>query len=574
MRRQIYISVFAILFLTNTVSAQNMYDAINFGTNDYFGSARSLAIGNAVTAIGGDLGTIGINPAGSAVANYGQLTFTVGTNTSMTKADLSLWGDNEIDFSNKSNLTKLSIPNIGTSCVLFTGADSGLKSLSFAVTINQTANYTNHINSYGVNGLTTKIGEMAAAASGIDPEIMGDYNSFYNSDVSWDLLTAYQGGLFSRVLDTYDYAGVTEGVANRADNSLYMYNAGDLNQSSIVTRTGSKNDMILNMGANFSDKFYLGVNIGMPYATYSSTESFYESAVNPDQFATSFQSKDGTLHTTNFVSARNNYQYVVDMDGIYAKIGLLYTNSGLRIGAAFQTSSLLSVNEKWKYYSSVNYSSSNYNGSQESPVGEYSYILKTPYIANLGIAYTLGQAGFVSLDYEIADYKSMSFRDLNSNYSFEDSFQDVNSTIKNFSGLGKSLRIGAEFRLSPSFALRAGYNFNSIEEYYYIENGAEVYASDYQSNYASYANGSKKLAGKSKMNRGNSRISCGLGYSSLGSFFMDLAVSITNYPNSDYAPYYPYTAFDSQGVEVATIAPRITSTNKLFNAVLTLGWRF
>ena len=35
--------------------AQNMYDAINLSEVNYFGTARSMALGNAVTAVGGDL---------------------------------------------------------------------------------------------------------------------------------------------------------------------------------------------------------------------------------------------------------------------------------------------------------------------------------------------------------------------------------------------------------------------------------------------------------------------------------------------------------------------------------------
>ena len=54
--------------------AQNMYDAINLSEVNYFGTARSMALGNAVTAVGGDLGTVNINPAGSAVAGYSQFT--------------------------------------------------------------------------------------------------------------------------------------------------------------------------------------------------------------------------------------------------------------------------------------------------------------------------------------------------------------------------------------------------------------------------------------------------------------------------------------------------------------------
>ena len=54
--------------------AQTAYDALLFSENDYEGTARSVAMGNAFTALGGDLGSIGINPAGSAVAGYSQFT--------------------------------------------------------------------------------------------------------------------------------------------------------------------------------------------------------------------------------------------------------------------------------------------------------------------------------------------------------------------------------------------------------------------------------------------------------------------------------------------------------------------
>ena len=57
-----------------TAGAQTMYDALTFSQNNYYGTARSIGMGNAMTAVGGDLGSIGINPAGSAVYNYSQFT--------------------------------------------------------------------------------------------------------------------------------------------------------------------------------------------------------------------------------------------------------------------------------------------------------------------------------------------------------------------------------------------------------------------------------------------------------------------------------------------------------------------
>lgn len=59
-----------------SASAQSAYDAWLLSENNYEGTARSVAMGNAFTALGGDLGAVSINPAGSAVAGYSQFTLT------------------------------------------------------------------------------------------------------------------------------------------------------------------------------------------------------------------------------------------------------------------------------------------------------------------------------------------------------------------------------------------------------------------------------------------------------------------------------------------------------------------
>ena len=85
MRIKGYTTIFAVVSLfaaTSAADAQGLEDAVRYSQNDYFGTARSMALGNAMTALGGDLGSIGINPAGSAVASYGQLTITPGLSIS------------------------------------------------------------------------------------------------------------------------------------------------------------------------------------------------------------------------------------------------------------------------------------------------------------------------------------------------------------------------------------------------------------------------------------------------------------------------------------------------------------
>ena len=75
-----------LLCLGAAAGAQNMYDAIAFSQTNNFGTARSAALGGAGTALGGDLGMVATNPAGSAVAGYGQAVVTQNISISGTSS--------------------------------------------------------------------------------------------------------------------------------------------------------------------------------------------------------------------------------------------------------------------------------------------------------------------------------------------------------------------------------------------------------------------------------------------------------------------------------------------------------
>ena len=88
--KKIYLALIALISLAPAASAQTMYDALDLAKDNYYGTARTMGMGNAVTAIGGDLGTIGLNPAGSAVFNYGQVEFSPGMSISKSATRFTL----------------------------------------------------------------------------------------------------------------------------------------------------------------------------------------------------------------------------------------------------------------------------------------------------------------------------------------------------------------------------------------------------------------------------------------------------------------------------------------------------
>ena len=58
--------------------AQDIYSSMDLSGNQYTGTARTMAMGNAFTALGGDLGAISVNPAASAVNHYSQFVVSPG----------------------------------------------------------------------------------------------------------------------------------------------------------------------------------------------------------------------------------------------------------------------------------------------------------------------------------------------------------------------------------------------------------------------------------------------------------------------------------------------------------------
>ena len=565
----------ALMAATAAVSgAQNMYDAINISRNEYYGTARTMALGNAVTAIGGDVGSFGINPAGSAVANYNQLVITPGISVSVVGASYSPSGESGFGPEYGYDRTRMTLPNFGATAVLYTGRSRGLKSFTFGLISNQTAQYNYYADAYGQTSLSSKAAEFAAAAAGLDESMLVG-NSAYDNGVSWDIISAYQSGMFGSYGKGSNYVGVTETID---ESGAWHYVPGPLAQHSAVQKWGSKNDVIVNFGMNFSDKVFFGINVGFPYATYGYSESFYESSVNPEQFPIIYNLDDGSQAETYFLSSSFSNRYIADMSGIYAKIGVIVTPfEGLRLGAAIQTPAMYTITEHWQYSATTSFADDYFSGYADSPEGEYSYNLMTPYSANFGVAWTFGDRAFVSVDYELTDYSVMRYHELHPGGApMNDIFFDVNETNRHFAGVAHNLRIGAELRLTPGFSLRAGYGVATSPVRHWTNNmGDDVTADDFLAEYEDYyLSGLKYLVDSRYYGDMTRSLSFGVGFSSRGSFFADLGAVLTSYPDSVFMPYYDYDNFDAEGNQVNAASPRILNRSKLWNVALTIGWRF
>ncbi len=555
-------SIAILVLAAISASAQTVQDGLTFSKNEYFGTARSIALGNAMTAVGGDLGSIGINPAGSAVAGYSQLTITPGLSISSSTASYSAYpvgGSDKFTNPQSSSLTRFTVPNFGATFNIPTGRKYGLKSITYGIVFNSTNNYVDKMIAGGVNDKTSYLSSIAVDAQGFDVDFLNgfrdaagneidiwDYAYNYKDDrglyAPWnDIVNAQAGaiGTYGDINDPdyyYRYIAATELFTNTGEKDEYgnyIYDislGGPLNQTYGRRRTGSKFDTMFNVGFDFSDRFYLGFNLGVTGSDYAYSEYFKESAVDPADFPNEFDS--GVAY---FKSYRSRYSYTADVSGVYAKIGFIAKPfDGLRVGAAIQTPTAMSVLERWKHAADIQYDGMN-EGSATSPEGEWSYNFTAPYRFNVGLAYTFAGMAMISADYEMADYSKMKFRDRE---GYTDTFSEVNNLIRETMGKSNMLRVGAEVKPIPELALRAGYNFTDIPEY----------------------------DRNSILHDKVSAYSVGLGYSSPGSFFADIAGRLTTLCDEMISPYADYLSDYA--------SPMILNTRERWDITLTLGWRF
>lgn len=531
----------SILILSAAASyAQTIYDGLMYSERNYEGTARSVAMGNAFTALGGDMGSIGINPAGSAVAKYSQIALTPALSISSCATP---------GYVNTS--TRMMMPNYGMVLNFNTSRTSGLKGVTFGFVVNHVNSFNEEVFASDVNDKTTFMGAMASEAT--DMNLSGanlNMKDAYQFD-PYRYVVGYQSGMIS-TFDGRDneFAGASELIFDDNGN-LYMELGGPLDQTYGRRVKGKKTDYLINLGFNISDFLYIGANLGITSMNYSYSDYFKEEAVDPSDFEIDLDNGQKMY----FSRMKYAHNFNAETSGVYGKFGFILTpGAGLRIGAAIQTPTATTVNEEWWMDGNTEFTDSRYNGSAGSPYDGDKYAFREPWRANFGLAFTFGEFGALSADYEYCDYTSMKFK----RDSFDDDreyFIDMNDLIKNTFRASHMFRAGLEIKPVDRLAIRAGYGLTTSpdrEEHPEALDGEDA------------AKGLGWIAGRSVSPTQN--LAFGLGYISRKSFFADLTCRYTFKTEEYFLPYDPYI----EGVAV----PEYTITKDAWKVLLTFGWRF
>ncbi len=417
----------SLLILTIGVSmqlhAQNEFDALRYSRVDVLGSARYSAMGGAFGALGGDMSSMSVNPAGIGVFNKTTGSVTISILTANT--DATYLGSTSTD--NKINLN---IANAGF-VARFNRKKAqekqwAWKAFHLGVSYNRTANFNRRTSVVGVN-----------TTSSIVDSWVGQLNSSGTvyTDIPSELipgaeLTNAHLGWGTFLIDT-----VPGSVDSYMRNVVPNY--GQTQQVRELSK-GSMGEIAVTFGGNFGNTLYVGATVGIPRISYEVERAYTESDTQ-DSIA-DFSS----FTKTDYLKASGN--------GFNVKFGLLYRPvKWLRIGGAIHTPTFFEIDEQFTSVLTSNVYNTTY--SQSTMQGSFDYNLQTPFRAIGSLGFVIGKVGLISADYEYVNYSMAKLK--SRNYSFDAENANVQSRL-HWAG---NIRIGTEWRVK-ALSIRGGFGIN------------------------------------------------------------------------------------------------------------------
>lgn len=418
MKRIFSIIAASVLFLASG-QAQDESDALRYSRNLYGGTARSLAMGGAFGALGGDFTSTSLNPAGIGVYRSTELTFTptlLYDNTSTSYLN-NTRGDNRYQFI---------LNNLGFVHTNLTGKEKGWISVSFGLGYNQLNSYSRNTNMKGImvwgsdnsSSLLDNFTNSANATAGADQD-PGLLNQFYEG-LAWE---------------TYMLELDSLGFWNELWNQYY----GQTQQRRIV-ESGGTGEYVFTVGANYDNRLYMGATFGIHRMRYTSEVNHRE------------------MDDAGIIDYFDSFVFREMLDtrgtGYTFKAGVIFRPINLiRVGAAFHLPTFYRIRESF-YTDMASTFDPQYEMGRiywDSPTNEFDYWLRTPFKFIGSAAVQLGRLAIISADYEYMDYRKANFDSRGTDYEL----LDQNDRIRKIFKPAHNLRAGAEVHLGPMY-LRAG----------------------------------------------------------------------------------------------------------------------
>jgi len=439
--------ILVIFFCISTLSlmSQNISDALNYTNNNIDGSARFSAMGGAFGALGGEISSISLNPAGSAIFNNSYLSLSFASDKKTN--DVSLL--NAYNTQDKSNLTMNQIGGVFVFNNI--GAAKKWKKIVVGLSYDQT---NNNFNEFFVRDFTNSNSIdsfFLANAQGLRLDQISAFENESITDAYVDIGNTF-GYPHQQAFLGYE-SFIIEPDSFEDDNTSYTSNVapGTFNQTYYSISRGYNGKFTANIGAQYSEKLYLGVNLNGHFVDYDNYNILEESNTN---------GQSGSLHITNinFENRLSGFGGGFSFQlGTIAKL-----NDWLRLGVTYDSPVWYSIKEETRQYLATRFVDQSDEETtvvlDPNAINVFEeYTIQTPSKITGSLAVIINKLGLISFDYSRKDYSKMEFR---TSDGFEVSWMDdLNWEINDNLTVANSYKIGAEIRAN-SLSYRAGYRID------------------------------------------------------------------------------------------------------------------
>jgi len=390
-------------------NAQNEIDALRYSNILFGGTARFVGLGGAFGALGADVSTLSTNPAGLGVFRTSEFSFTPSIYTSKTASTYLEKTREDIKYNfNFGNIGFVSTYKLKKPYE----EQKGWEFINFGFGLNRCADFNNRYLIEGNNYSSSLITDYLARANG---KLVDDLDPF-------DTKLAYDAYLIDPIDTLGNYS------------SVVPVNGG-VKQSKSITTSGSMNEMVVSLGGNYNDQFYIGGTIGFPFIRYNEQSTYRELDID-------------TISTFKTFSLNEDISTVGS--GVNFKLGMIFKPiEYIRLGVAVHTPTFFTMKDNYSRSISSEFDDGR-SYLTNSPNGKFNYELNTPMRLIGSIGFVIGEYGIVSADYEFVDYSESRLR--SSSYKF---FEE-NDAVQNNYRAQSNIRLGAEVRLEP-ISIRGGY---------------------------------------------------------------------------------------------------------------------
>ena len=394
-----------MLLISTAIFAQEQMDALRFSRNDLFGTARSMSMGGAFGALGGDQTGVSINPAGIAIYRSSEIAGTFGLmRTTATVGD------------ERNHRTSFDMDNIGFVAYMPLRS-AAMPFINFGFSMNRQKSFNRRIEGAGV--IYHSLLDFAAVQStvnGLTPAQLNIENPFRSQ--LWLPTFANDAGL----------------IIHQGGQWLAVNDGGESPFSQFeVSERGNIDNFAFSMGTTINNVLSIGAAVNVKTVSYRFS-SFYD-----EDF------------TNGWLTLRNALS--IDGAGASGRFGIIYRPiHEVRIGVSYHTPTWLSLSQTYsaRMDDDMEFYSGEAPGHLETGRFGSDFDLRTPGRWVFSLATVLNNNFILSADYEIMNYRTMEF-------AGRRNFNAPNKWIQEDFRTTSTVRLGMEYRFTPQFSGRLGY---------------------------------------------------------------------------------------------------------------------